>query len=209
MFAFGDSDDIVTLSDAGAASDGVSRLTSVDSSEAVDFTNPSASLTLDLGEGDNRLIIGNLDSGLTMPTVVRFGSGTDHLLAASGDLNLSGKNIQKVDGQLNILSRAIGTGFTTSGAFALSLTEGAQFSSAITFGNTGGVRLGDAATDVFDFAGGLTNIAGLTTLNGLVRTQNKPIVLGDVELVGNTSLAGSTITLGNVTGTATWCSLAM
>ncbi len=200
VFAFGDSDDIVTLGDAGVTTDGTSRLTSVDSSEAVDFTNPSASLILDLGEGDNRLIIGNLDSGLTVPTTLRFGSGTDQLLAVSGDLNLSGKNIQKTDGQLNVIGRATGTGFTTSGDFELSLTEGAQFSTAITFGNTGGVRLGDAATDVFDFTGGLTNVAGPTTLNGIVRTQNKPIVLGDVTLVGDTTLAGTTITLGDVTG---------
>ncbi len=200
-FTFGDGDDLVTLTDADIASNGTSRLTSVDSSEAVDFRNPAISLTLDLGEGNNRLTLGSLDSGLNVPMIWRFGSGDDQLLAASGDLNLSGMSIQKEGGQLSITSRAVGSSFTTSGSFSVGLIAGAQFSNAMTFDNTGGVQLGDATSDVFDFAGGLTSVAGPTLLTGSVRANDKPIVLADVILNGNASLSGSTITLQNVTGT--------
>ncbi len=200
QFVFGDGDDVVTLSDSGTASDNTSRLTSVNSSEAVDFANPTASLMLDLGEGDNRLVIGNLDTGLTVPMTLRFGNGTDELLGSNGNLSLSGIELQKAEGVLNVTDRVTANSLVTSGGFALNLAAGGQFANAMTFGNAGGVRLGDAAAYVFDFVGGLNNLAGPTTVNAIVRTQNKPITLSEVILTGNTTLAGSTITLGDITG---------
>ncbi|MFO1065364.1 MAG: GEVED domain-containing protein [Pirellulales bacterium] len=200
-FTFGDDDDVVTLGDSGATNDGLSRVTSVDSSESVDFVNPTVSLTIDLGEGNDTLIFGSLDTGLTVPVTVTAGSGNDTLRTATGDLNLSGKTLKKSDGTLTIESRATGSSFTTDGDFAIALLSGAHLSSPMTFSNTTGVTLGDAVTDVFEFDSGLISTSSVTTVQGSIQTIDSPLFFGDLVLSGDTILTGSTITIGSITGT--------
>ncbi len=199
-FTFGADDDVVTLGDSGAINDGKSRITSVSSSESVDFVNPTVSMTIDLAEGDNTLVFGSLDSGLTVPMTIVAGSGSDTIRAATGDLNLSGKTLKKSDGTLTIASRVTGSSFATEGNFAIALNAGAQMLSPVVFSNTAGVTLGDATTDLFEFGGGLTSKASVTTVQGTIQTTNEPLVFGDLVLAGNTTLTGSTIALGSISG---------
>ena len=202
-FVFGGDDDQVTLGDNAVSGDNVSLITSVQSSESVEFVNPTSGTTIDLGEGDNQLTIGAMDSGATAPMILRFGSGTDQLRAASGDLDLSSKTLVKNDGLLTITSRVTGSSFGTSGSGAVQLTAGGQFSNAVTLSNTGGVWLGQTSSDIFFFDRGLTYTSGTTTVLGTVRATNNPLTLGDVVLAGDTTLTGSVITLDSISGTGT------
>ena len=199
-FTFGADDDVVTLGDSGAINDGKSRITSVDSSESVDFVNPTVSMTIDLAEGNNTLVFGSLDSGLTVPITIVAGNGNDTISATTGDLDFSDKTLKKSDGNLTIPSRVIGSSFATEGNFAIVLNAGAQLSSPVIFSNTAGVTLGDATTDLFEFGGGLTSTSSVTMVQGTIHSTNAPLVFGDLVLAGNTTLTGSTITLGSITG---------
>lgn len=55
---------------------------------------------------------------------------------------------------------------------------------AVTFTNTGGVRLGDGA-DVLNFSGGLTSTASTTTVNGTVTTANQQVTFGNLRIGGD------------------------
>ncbi len=200
VFTFGGGDDQVTIGDSGTASDGISRITSVSSSESVDFVNPTSTIRVELGQGNNTLTFGTLDSGLSKPMTIVAGSGNDVLRASIGDLNMTGRTISKPEGVLTIDSRVTGSNFATDGDFAIELTAGGKLTSAMTFANTAGVTLGNDTSDVFDFDGGLTSTQSLTSVQGTIRATNSPITLGDVVLTGDTVLTGSTINLGAVNG---------
>ena len=199
-FHFGDSDDIVTIGDNGVTGDNRSKISSESSSESVDFVNPSGSTSVNLGDGDNTLIVGPKDAGSTAPLTVIGGVGNDLIRSASGDLTLSEAQLQKLGGNLQINDRVVGTSFATSGDFQLTMAGGALLSDSQTFGNLGGLVLGDATTDTFDFNGGLTNVAGPTTVQGTVRATGKSISLSDVNLAGTTNITASSISLGLVSG---------
>ena len=66
-------------------------------------------------------------------------------------------------------------------------------SNAVTFGNTGTVTLGDEATDILTFSGGVTGTAPAVTLAGTVRTAGNAISLGSATTA--VTIAGTTATL--------------
>jgi len=201
-FRFGPADDQVTLGEGATAGDNTSRISSIASSELVDFRNPSGSLVIDLADGNNTLVLGTRDAGLTAPITVQSGIGSDTLRSATGDLDLSGTTLSKQFGTWNVDSRVVGTSPATSGDYQLVLLAGAQTTGAQTFANLAGVTLGDEPTDTFDFAGGLSNTASPTTVQGTVRATGQTITLADVVLADATTFTAATIALGSVTGSS-------
>ncbi|MEQ9407474.1 MAG: Calx-beta domain-containing protein [Fuerstiella sp.] len=80
VFTFAATSDDITLGDDGTAGNGISRISSVSSSETVDFLLPASSLTVNAGDGSDVISIQQLDqtfagpgSGLVKDTT--FGSG--------------------------------------------------------------------------------------------------------------------------------------
>ena len=66
VFSFNDTNNNITLGDNGIANDGISRITSADS-EQTDFVDPSGTITINSGNGDN--IITLAEDGFTASTL--------------------------------------------------------------------------------------------------------------------------------------------
>ena len=82
-FEFGNGDDDVTFSAGSVGNDGISRVSSVASSETVDFVNPTGSLTIDLGAGSDSLLVSSSDSQFAAGVTFLGGTGADTINASS------------------------------------------------------------------------------------------------------------------------------
>lgn len=102
-FTFGAASDAVTLSDSGTANDGRSMISSVATSESVEFNVPTDSIEVILGSGNDQLTAGSLDGNFTGTVIVRGETGNDIINAAglhadievyggSGNDNITGGN---------------------------------------------------------------------------------------------------------------------
>jgi Ca2+-binding RTX toxin-like protein len=88
-FVFGAAADVVTIADDDTADDGVSRISSVSSSETVDFAHPTGNVVVQTGDGDDILTVGTLDSLFGGVVVVSAGAGNDLLTAAGTTTRVS------------------------------------------------------------------------------------------------------------------------
>ncbi len=165
-FAFAATSDIVTLGDDGVDSNGMSRISSVASSEVVDFVDPTGLLTIDLGHGTDRLKVWDLDSG-PMGVMMLGGAGNDVLNGGGGDdtqFGGSGRDQLSGHGGKDSLFGQGGTGDFLSGGDDDDLIDGGA-------GNDAVIESGDA-----DFT--LTN----TSLRGLgrdtVRRVEEALLIG-------------------------------
>ncbi|MBM80145.1 MAG: hypothetical protein CMJ78_06075, partial [Planctomycetaceae bacterium] len=79
VFVFAGSNDIVQLGDDGTANNGISRISSTGSSETVDFTNPTGSLTVRLGDGDDEITAAALDGQFAATVTIEGDGGADDL----------------------------------------------------------------------------------------------------------------------------------
>ena len=145
--------------------------------------------------GGNNLIL-NAGTAGNISTAAVTGVGT-LTISQSANTNFSGEvtatTVNLVDTQNSITfdgRLAATTLITTSQPYGVALNGGGEIASPTptTFNNTGGVTLGNDATDVMTFAGGLNTRAGLTTTAGAVRTSGQPIAMGALTLNGPTTL---------------------
>lgn len=88
-FAFGAAADVVTIADDGTADDGVSRISSVSSSETVDFAHPTGNVVVQTAGGDDVVTVGVLDSLFGGVVAVSAGAGNDILTAAGSTIQVS------------------------------------------------------------------------------------------------------------------------
>jgi hypothetical protein len=96
VFTFGPGADSITLSDNVTPNDNVSRISSVASSETVDFRNPSGStLTVNAGDGDDSVNVRPLDRGV--------GNGPPSLaVAIHGEGGNDGVDVSNADSAITI-----------------------------------------------------------------------------------------------------------
>ena len=116
-------------------------------------------------------------------------SGSTGTIAVLGALTLSG----------NLLA----TG--TANAYGMSLLGNTAISGTTILANTGAVELGNNASSVLLFAGGLTaNTPSKISLAGSISTSNSAISLADATLTDNTALSSGkgAIILGGISGSA-------
>jgi VCBS repeat-containing protein len=121
-FNFGSADDVVTIEESGVNGDSISRISSVSSSETVDFRTATSSIIVNLGAGNDTLTATGLDAafagtltvdgqdgneildftGLTTNVLAFGGFGNDILIGGLGNDILFGDqgvdNIQGGDG---------------------------------------------------------------------------------------------------------------
>lgn len=88
VFEFADTDDVITLGENGDLNDNVLRISSVASSETVDFVSQTGSLTVSFGGGDDTLMVdvaGNLvlDGGAG-DDLVKLGAAVSSLSVTAG-----------------------------------------------------------------------------------------------------------------------------
>jgi Ca2+-binding RTX toxin-like protein len=89
IFTFSNLDDTIVVGDDPTPGNGLSRISAVGTAETVDFTTPSNSLTINAGEGNNSVTIGNLDTG-AMGVIVTAGAGDDVVIGNTGDDTIDG-----------------------------------------------------------------------------------------------------------------------
>ena len=81
VFTFGGTNDVITLEDDGVAANGISRISSVASSETVDFVDPTGSITINAGAGNDTITVRRLDTLANTPGQIRInGQGGDDRL---------------------------------------------------------------------------------------------------------------------------------
>ena len=87
VFTFGDTADTITLGDDGVPSDSISRISSTSSSETVDFLQPTSSLTINAGGGDDSLVVVNVDinNGATVNINGEAGTDSTVVYGSTGD----------------------------------------------------------------------------------------------------------------------------
>ncbi len=83
VFTFAGTNDDITLSDLGG---GMSRIESASSSETVDFTNPTMSLTINGGDGNDTIDA----SASAVPVILNGGENRDHLTGSAFNDQLHG-----------------------------------------------------------------------------------------------------------------------
>lgn len=89
IFEFGGTADIITLDDEGTPGNGIIRLSSVSSSETVHFADPTGTVIINAGGGDDSVTVLAIDSGFTAAIEVRGGSGNDTINAAATTTTLA------------------------------------------------------------------------------------------------------------------------
>lgn len=82
-YQFSTSNDDVTLIDNAALSDGLSKLTSTSTSTPVEFTAPSATMTIQMGEGHDSLTLSAVDALFAASVSVTGENGNDLLDASA------------------------------------------------------------------------------------------------------------------------------
>lgn len=79
VFTFQNAADVITLGDDGVAGNGLSRISSVSSSELVDFTAPLSGVSINAGDGDDTVLVQALDNLFSVPVTINGGAGNDSL----------------------------------------------------------------------------------------------------------------------------------
>ncbi|MFN6052492.1 MAG: hypothetical protein ACK47R_16825, partial [Planctomycetia bacterium] len=175
----------------------------------IDFTSSGGAisgtqvLTLDAGSGgtitSNTAI--NMSGGSSGLTIFNSGGATfNQAVSVGGTVTITSTTDNRTVAFNGNLSANQLT--TSAGAYNLALVGGAGITLGTTLNNTGSVIIGDNATDIFTFAGGLTATQASLSLAGNISTTSNPITLGDVSLTANTALVAgpSTIQTGDVSG---------
>ncbi len=83
IFEFGGTADIITLDDEGTPGNGIMRLSSVSSSETVHFADPTGTVIINAGGGDDSVTILTIDAAFAAAIEVQGGSGNDTINASS------------------------------------------------------------------------------------------------------------------------------
>jgi RHS repeat-associated protein len=90
-FHYGDGGDKIILGDDSTPNNGLSRVSDYASGVTVNFSNPTNSLTLNAGAGNDRITVGSLDqgTGIGFAVVIEGGDGHDYINASRADFNVT------------------------------------------------------------------------------------------------------------------------
>ncbi len=149
----------VHVGDDGIAANGVSRIDSGGTGgfETVTFANPTTSLTVNTGDGDDTIVLAALDSTLTAPTTVNGGTGND-----SFTVNATAAAALILDGQADSDTFTVNFG-SLAGTVSIADTGGSGTDSLFVNGTAGSDTLVVAATAVTRGAE-TVNYSGVETL---------------------------------------------
>jgi Ca2+-binding RTX toxin-like protein len=147
-FLFGGGSDTLTIGDDGVANNNMSRISSAASSVAVNFLNPMHSLSLNAGEGNDRINVGAIEGGAGIPfaMVIDGGAGDDYVDGSGTNINLTGTGGTGNDALL--------------GGSGNDLLAGGEGNDLIGGGVGNDVISGDAGTDLLFGGDGNDVIAG-------------------------------------------------
>lgn len=179
-FTFAGSDDAVSIVDIGGP-DGFMRISSVSTSELVDFRIPTGTLQIDLGDGTNSLTVSSIDTGFNVPVTVLSGSGDDQITTTP------------ISTAVVIFSGA-GNDVITTGTGADSITAG-DGNDSVSSGDGADTVLSDRGADTVRSGNG-TDTVGIGYTGGAIDidlgSEDDLLVLFDQETraVGSVTVRG-------------------
>ncbi|MBI1918657.1 MAG: autotransporter-associated beta strand repeat-containing protein, partial [Planctomycetes bacterium] len=210
-------DDQAVLEDDGTPGNGISQIRSLNATfETTTFSNPTNSLTINLGDGNDALTISgtaapdDLTAGLTIDgqagnDTVTF-NGALSLSTGAGNLNVTAEAInlnnnvttnaaQSYNGPVG-LGADVTLASTNNGAISFAQTVDGPFALAVNTGGTttfsGAVGNGTALTSLTTDANGTTDLNGGTVSTSGNQTYNDAVVL-----TNDTTLNGANVTFNS------------
>jgi Ca2+-binding RTX toxin-like protein len=165
IFTFAASNDVITLGDDSNASDNTSRISSVSSSETVDFTNPTGSITINAGVGNDAITVNSLDSLFAGSVIVNTGAGDDSVDASASNIGVTAIGAAGAD-------TLTGSNFSDSllGDAGNDVLTGGLSDDILIGGSNADIVNGGAGNDILLGSGGnndvLTGGAGDDIMNG-------------------------------------------
>ncbi len=196
VFTFTGGAETITVTDTGGA-DGKTKIDST-LGESVTFTNPTASLTINAGSGDDTITISSVDSAFTAALTVNGDAGTD-TINSNATLTLgSGSSTGAVSltAETIAVTAAINTTAVTTGTTSLSGTTislGANLSTdsaSVTIAGSTSVSLTSSIT--IDTESGNNGNAGAVSFAGTVQLQPDGTKGRDLTINTATNFAGGT-----------------
>lgn len=190
IFTFAAADDIITLADNTTTNDGISRITSLASSELVDFVHPTNSITIEAGAGNDSVTINALDALFAGNVVVNLDVGNDTINAGSSNIGVTAIGAAGND-TLN------GSGFADSllGDAGSDVLNGEAENDTLIGGSNADQLTGGAGNDIILGNGGNNDLlvggSGNDILNGgsgsdiVSETNDADFVLTSTALTGN------------------------
>ncbi|MBI1314293.1 hypothetical protein GC176_23605 [bacterium] len=187
VFSFGDADDVISLGDDATPMDGRSQLTSSVPSRTFVFDDPTGSLTINTGDGNNLFTAGVLDTGAFAVTV-HGGTGNDTLIGSLlADSLDGGGGDDSLDGEAG--------DDTLSGGDGNDFLIGKAGNDTLFGGDGNDVLLGSAGKDDLSGDAGNDSLNGNGTTGDTLRGGD-----GDDTLNGG---AGNDILIESVSGDVT------
>lgn len=148
--------------------------------ESVEFANPTSTLTLNAGEGDNTITVGALDAGFAAAVVagtrsvsINAEGGNDNLTATATNIALSivggdGADVLLGGGQID----------TIDGGSGADSIEGGAGGDSLTGGDDDDTVKGDAGVDTINGGAGNDSIEGGTEGDTLIGGDDDDTILG-------------------------------
>lgn len=184
VFTFSAAADTIVVGDDGTAANGLSRIAAVGTAETVDFTTPTNSLTINTGDGDNSVNVGNLDDG-AFPVSVVGGDGNDTIITSTAADSIdggAGADILIGGGGADVINGGTGADIL-SGVSGADHLDGGDGEDTVSGGSGPDTLSGGANNDTLD--GGTGNDQLAETIDGnLVLTAS-----GATGSNGNDSLS--------------------
>lgn len=160
----------------------------------------SAGFNLNLDAGTSGTITTHAVSTVGQLTVEQSASTTFTSVVTATTISLI-DTVDSVTFQDNVSTTNL---LTTGQGYSVHLLEDSTVMNAVSFGNTGGVTLGDATNDVQRFNGGLTSLTSVNSIQGEIQTSSDNLALGQTTLVDstllNTGAAAGDISVGQISG---------
>ena len=202
IFEFGDGADAITIGDDENNANGISRISSSGSSETVDFRNPTGTIIVRAGDGNDTVTASDLDpfagpalhidgeagndaldaSALTTPVTLSGGAGADSLTGGSHDDNLNGQSGDDI-----VLGNA-GADLLLGGAGRDQLDGGPGSDRLRGQGYSEDILISSSGEDFLSGGGGVDRLA-VTSDSNIALTDNQLTVDGENQVVSDVEQA--------------------
>lgn len=142
--------------------------------ESVEFANPTSTLTLNAGDGDNTITVGVLDAGFAASFSINAEDGDDNLTATATNIALS---ITGGDGGDTLLGGSLVD--TIDGGVGNDSIDGGAGGDSLTGGNDDDTIKGGAGIDTINGGAGNDSIEGGTEGDILIGGDDDDTILGE------------------------------
>jgi mucin-19 len=202
IFTFNGGAETITLSDDGVSGNGSSKIDSP-LSEVVTFANPTASLTVNAGSGDDTVDVTGLDANFGASLNINGDAGADTIILVNAlptlaSLSVDAEAININNGAVTTTGSQTYTGPTTLGADAVLTGSLVTFNSTFAGGSKSLTITGNAEFDAAVSGLSSLNVSGTTQLDGgAITSIGTQTYQGAVTQSVDTALSASLVTFNS------------